>query len=188
MVFRPGDVVGHIPLFLCREKGVAVYAYDDAAGPDAPESRLHTSASPAHIVTVHGMSQIPIGIGVETVGKLAALIALVGGGAGGEKGVGILLILSGVVAPIAAVGNQRYSSCRPQSGLSAAEAPALTEGRVGLDRHPLGLVGRSEPGCKSGTAGHNRGTAYHLRLHHRPLQGLETADGAAYQQVYPTDA
>ena len=51
VVLGPGDVAGHELLLLSRKKGVTVYAYDDTAGPDAPESRLHSPAAPADVMT-----------------------------------------------------------------------------------------------------------------------------------------
>lgn len=188
MILGPGDVAGHELLLLSRKKGVTVYAYDDTAGPDAPESRLHSPAAPADVMAVHGMCQVPVGIGVETVGELAALIPLVGSGTLREEGILIRLGLSAVVPLIAAVRDEGYGPGRTESCRSAFQGAALAERRIGLDGHSLGLVGCCQPGRNPGTAGHDGRPRDYIRLHHRPFQSLETADGTAYQQVYPAYA
>ena len=64
-------------LLFNREEPVAVYANNGAFGPYSRKCLFNSSASSSDVVAVNRSAEIPVRIGIETVGKFLSLISLI---------------------------------------------------------------------------------------------------------------
>ena len=74
MIYRAFHILRH-EFHLMREQEVRIKTNEGGLCTYHAESRNFAASSPAEIVAVHKVSQVPVRIGIEYVGKFVSLIA-----------------------------------------------------------------------------------------------------------------
>ena len=75
MIYRTFHILRHESHLMGREQKVRIKTNEGGLCTYHAVSRNFAASSPAEIVAVHKVSQIPVRIGIEYVGKLVSLIA-----------------------------------------------------------------------------------------------------------------
>ena len=183
MIYRAFHIRRHEFHLMRREQKVRIKTYKGGLCTYHAESLNFAASSPAEIVAVHKVSQVPVRIRIEYVGKFVSLIAEVLAGPVGEHDIVGLLTLLTDIAVLAPVREQCDSTGTLKSLAAALEAFAGAESRVSLQCHSLGLLKCCKPRTYAGTCGDIDGMREHLRTQNRPLQCLKSAHAGAHKQV-----